>query len=254
MTRSAAASSATTSRRGSFPPESSMGETSETFPRGTSGDSIRSISSPESGDSRSDSGALASPMGSASGPGATPARATATPGACGSDATRMSRFTSCGWLRRFARRAFSGRTRHLRAPGLLGPGCASELAWSLSDTLSCPSDCGRVALALTTREKGCSCSRGSRRPIASDWKGSTGKGSRRNSFAEAEAIRAGAAGETIYPHPESVERAMDFPAGWSEPGPSGMPSIPGWPNGSGGGSSNPSESTLERGQPPGERR
>lgn len=54
-------------------------------------------------------------------------------------------------------------------------------------------------------------------PTASDWKGSTGKGSRRNTFSEQVAINEGPNnGTTCYPHPEFVEAVMMFPITWSE--------------------------------------
>jgi hypothetical protein len=71
-------------------------------------------------------------------------------------------------------------------------------------------------LALTTSGTACSCSRSYPTPIASDHKGSTGKGCRRNSLAERLAMTYGTPGRTVYPHPEFVEHAMGFPVGWSE--------------------------------------
>lgn len=52
-------------------------------------------------------------------------------------------------------------------------------------------------------------------PTASDWKGSTGKGSRRGTLAEAAAVASQANGETVYPHPEFVEAVMRFPISWT---------------------------------------
>jgi hypothetical protein len=52
-------------------------------------------------------------------------------------------------------------------------------------------------------------------PVASDWKGSTGTGSRCNTLAEQLAEMAQSEGETIYPHPEFVEAVMRFPTSWT---------------------------------------
>jgi hypothetical protein len=54
-------------------------------------------------------------------------------------------------------------------------------------------------------------------PVASDYKGSTGKGSRRNTLSEQLAMNCGPNdGTTVYPHPEFVEAVMKFPITWSE--------------------------------------
>lgn len=69
-------------------------------------------------------------------------------------------------------------------------------------------------------------------PAASDWKGSTGKGSRRQTLAEQVAIHEGPNdGTTVYPHPEFVEAVMRFPITWSELPDSATPSTPTVPNG-----------------------
>lgn len=71
-------------------------------------------------------------------------------------------------------------------------------------------------------------------PAASDWKGSTGKGSRRQTLAEQVAMNEGPNdGTTVYPHPEFVEAVMKFPITWSELPPSEMRSIQTAPSGSG---------------------
>lgn len=57
-------------------------------------------------------------------------------------------------------------------------------------------------------------------PVASDFRGSTGKGSRKGTLAERAAVEAGIAGRTVYPHPEFVEAVMRFPASWTELEPS----------------------------------
>lgn len=53
-------------------------------------------------------------------------------------------------------------------------------------------------------------------PVASDYKGSTGMGSRKGTLAERAAMEAGEPSETVYPHPEFVEAVMRFPISWSE--------------------------------------
>lgn len=60
-------------------------------------------------------------------------------------------------------------------------------------------------------------------PVASDYKGSTGKGSRRGTLAESVALEAGVSGETVYPHPAFVEDLMGFPIGWTDLDASEMP-------------------------------
>lgn len=193
-----------------------MGETSERFALRTSRESLRPISSPGSEDSRSGSDGAGSDPDSRSGRRAIHARETQTRDRSISDDTRMSRFTSSVWLGRIARALFSERIRHLSGPTLFGDGIASDLASNLSDTLSSPFDSDRVALAGTTRANGCSCSPSGARPTASDWKGSTGHGSRRGTFAERVAMSLGVRGKTVYPHPEDIETAMGFPISWTE--------------------------------------
>jgi len=71
-------------------------------------------------------------------------------------------------------------------------------------------------------------------PIASDWKGSTGKGCRKGTLAERAAVTVGPNdGGTVYPHPEYVEAVMRFPTSWTALPPSGTPSTPSAPSGSG---------------------
>lgn len=56
-------------------------------------------------------------------------------------------------------------------------------------------------------------------PVASDWRGSTGPGSRRNTLAEQMAEAVGPNdGTTVYPHPEFVEAVMKFPISWTDCG------------------------------------
>lgn len=69
-------------------------------------------------------------------------------------------------------------------------------------------------------------------PTATDWKGSTGKGSRRGTLAERAAVDNDVSGETVYPHPRFVEALMGFPIGWSELAPSETPLMSGSPSGS----------------------
>jgi hypothetical protein len=153
----------------------------------------------------------------------THARATVMPGPSIDESTRILRFTSSGLLKRFALALFSARIRPLSALTPLGLGGGFDLASNRLVTLSCPSDSGPVALALTTEGIGCSCSARFPTPTASDWKGSTGSGSRRGTLAEWLATRSHPDGTTLYPHPEFYEQAMGFPIGWTEPEGSAMP-------------------------------
>lgn len=69
-------------------------------------------------------------------------------------------------------------------------------------------------------------------PTARDWKGWTGKGSRRGTMAEAAAVASQANGKTVYPHPEFVEAVMRFPISWTELDVSATPLTPSRPSGS----------------------
>jgi hypothetical protein len=60
-------------------------------------------------------------------------------------------------------------------------------------------------------------------PTATDWKGSTGKGSPAGTLAERCAVECGTPGETVYPHPEFVEELMGFPTGFTDCGHSATP-------------------------------
>lgn len=173
----------------------------------------------------------------------TPARATVTPEASSRERERISRFTSSASLQRFALGLFCGRIPASPGPELPGLGSGSERAWSRLVTLSCPSDCGPVASACTTGESGCSCSPSYPTPVASDHKGSTGKGSRRGTLAERLAVACCDPSDatTRYPHPEFAEALMGFPIGHSGSSASETPSRPSWASTSGDSSSSPSE-------------
>lgn len=167
----------------------------------------------------------------------THARRTATPGFTPTPETRLSVMSSSGLLRSFGLALFSERIRRECEKTHRGRGGDFEPSWSDVATLCCPSDSGPVALGLTTDGTGCSCLRnGSPKvftPTASDWKGSTGRGSRRNTLAEQCAIAAGPNdGGTVYPHPEFVEAVMRFPASWTGCVASETPLIPSSPSGS----------------------
>lgn len=135
-----------------------------------------------------------------------------------SEQERISRLSSCGSLARFALDLFSEKIRPSRGPTLPGLGIDLELDWSRLVTLSCPSDSGPVALALTTGEIGCSCSPNYPTPVASDHKGSTGVGSRRGTLSERLAVECKSHSDrsTVYPRPEFVEDLMGFPIGWTD--------------------------------------
>lgn len=165
--------------------------------------------------------------------GAIPAKGTATPEASINDSTRISAVTSSGLLMHFARELWSEKIRPESVQTLFGPGGECDPALSRLATLSCPSDSGPVALGLTISGKGCSCLPSVPTPTASDWKGSTGKGSRRGTLAERVAMECQANGKTVSPHPDFVEALMGFPTGWTDCGASGIASIQKSRNGSG---------------------
>lgn len=194
-----------------------------------------------------------------------------------SENTPTSEVSSSALLMFFALQLWSARTLTPVEPTLFGPGGECELDFEALDTLCCPSDSGRVALALTTGETGCTClprvptptaslfsagdaekllarrerekARGRNgngfgltlgqwialqvfTPVARDWKGSTGKGSRRNTLAEQLAVAVQTDKRTVYPHPEFVEAVMRFPISWTDLGDSETASTRSVPSGS----------------------
>ena len=129
---------------------------------------------------------------------------------------RGQRFISSELLKHFALALFSERI-HLEPRQMrLGDGPDFDPVLSRLATWCCPSDSEPVALALTINGTGCSCLPNHPTPTASDWKGSTGLGSRRGTLAERIAMEESSGGSTVYPHPELVEHLMGFPIGWSE--------------------------------------
>lgn len=118
-------------------------------------------------------------------------------------------------LKRFARVLFSAKIRQLSSEMPLGLGIDSDANFIDLDTMFCHSDSDPVALAMTIDGKGCSCSRKHPTPIASDHKGSTGKGCRYGSLAEHVAMQCGQH-KTCYPNPEYAEQMMGFPIGWTD--------------------------------------
>jgi hypothetical protein len=118
-------------------------------------------------------------------------------------------------LRNFARALFSERIHRLSNQMPLGLGFDSEVNSGDLDTMFCHSESVPVALAMTIDGKDCSCLRSHPTPIASDHKGSTGKGCRYGSLAEHVAMQCGQH-KTCYPNPEYVEQVMGFPIGWSD--------------------------------------
>lgn len=161
-----------------------------------------------------------------------PARATVTPEASGSDNCQTWDVNSSALLMRFALALSSEKTRQSPGPTLFGHGIECEIHSDRLATRFSPFDCEPVALALTTRETGCSCSPRYPTPTATDWKGSTGKGSRKGTLAERLATLCEADGKTVYPHPEFVEALMGFPVGWTDLEDSETLSLPMSPNGS----------------------
>jgi hypothetical protein len=145
---------------------------------------------------------------------------------------RIAAVSSSALLRNVARALSCVRTQVRFDQMPLGLGGDSEHDSRVLVTPWCPSDSAPVALGLTIDGIGCSCSPRYPTPTASDWKGSTGKGSRRGTLAERLAMECGASGKTTSPHPEFVEALMGFPIGWSDCVDSVTPSLPSWPSGS----------------------
>lgn len=159
---------------------------------------------------------LRSPGKSMSSAAETHARETAEPEQSGMLHKRIRALNSSALLTHFARELWSEKIRIQAVPTLFGLGGACGMSLSESATLCCPSDCDPVALGHPTGETACSCSGSYPTPTASDWRGSTGKGSRRGTFAETVAVACEANGQTVYPHPESVEAVMRFPPSWTD--------------------------------------
>lgn len=86
----------------------------------------------------------------------TPVKGIVTHGDTGMARRRLA-MSSSESLMSVARALFSGKTRLRSEKTLLGLGGDSEETSRSLVTLSCPSDSGRVALALTIGEKDCSC-------------------------------------------------------------------------------------------------
>jgi hypothetical protein len=141
-----------------------------------------------------------------------------------SHAQRVSAVTSSAWLMRFARALFSERIRVTSDGMLPGLGGGCEMGWNRLVTLSCPLGCERVALALSTNGRGCSCSPSLPTPIASDWRG----GKRRRKKGSQVNLRDVYTQTTgwLYLPVEAMEAAMGFPITWTECEPSETPSSP----------------------------
>src|SRR3970040_2375066 len=122
--------------------------------------------------------------------------------------------SSSGLLMRSALSLFSERIRESFARPHLGRGTGSNNPLKILATLFCPLDSERVALALTTGEKGCSCSPSYRTPTARDWKGMSAKSWSKRRLSRAIATLADQVGGA--PHPEFLEELMGFPTGWTE--------------------------------------
>ena len=153
------------------------------------------------------------------------------PEASGSENGMTSEASSSGLFGHFARALWSERIRRGLDRTLFGPGSECEPLSATLDTVCSPFDSERVALGLTINGTACSCSPNYCTPVASDHKGSTGKGSRRGTLVEQLAM-SDRGGLTCYPHPEFVEALMGFPVGWSALLDSETPSMCELPNGS----------------------
>jgi hypothetical protein len=149
--------------------------------------------------------------------GETHARRIARPEDPEEQGTRVRQFTSSALLTYFARRLFSVRIQRDHGQMLLGLGGDFDASSSVLATLSCPSDSGPVALALTTDAIGCSCSPSWPTPCARDWKGKTPRSSSTVTIPDK------LGGD---PHPEFYEELMGFPIGWTALEHSEMPSSP----------------------------
>lgn len=170
---------------------------------------------------------------------ATPANRAATPAASINAITRIAAVRRSALLLSFARELWSERIQAESGPMLPGLGGECGRNSNRLATLCCPSDLEPVALALSTNGRGCSCLPNVPTPTASDWKGSTGKGSRRGTLAERVAIEASGNGETYLPQPDFVEALMGFPEQWTALEDLATPSVRPLPNGSDAASSNP---------------
>lgn len=129
---------------------------------------------------------------------------------------RLSAMSSSALLMKFARALFFAKIQRRSGQMLLGLGGDSGGGLNRLVTLCCPSDSGRVALALTTGERDCSCSPNYRTPTARDWKGMSAKSWRERSKGDPTPTLPDQLGGT--PHPEFVEELIGFPAGWTDLG------------------------------------
>lgn len=128
--------------------------------------------------------------------------------------TRVSAVSSSALLMRCAQELWSAKIRRMSEGTLPGLGGDSELALNRLVTLACPSDCERVALALSTSGSECSCSPKWRTPTATDWKG----GKRRTKHGTQKNLRDQWTQTfgSLYMPAEALEVAQGFPAGWTE--------------------------------------
>lgn len=146
----------------------------------------------------------------------THANQTATQTASINPSERVSRVNSCELLAQFVRDLWSEKTLQQSEKTHFGRGGGLEKGSNSLDTVLCHSGREPVVLVRATKENGCSCLRSYPTPTASDWKGSTGKGSRRGTMAEKVAINSGTPGKTVYPNPYFLEVVMGFPIKWTE--------------------------------------
>lgn len=117
-------------------------------------------------------------------------------------------------LRNFALALWSEKTPQQSEKTLLGLGSDSEVNWNDLVIQCCPSDTGRVALALTSGGTACSCSPSFRAPNARDWKGMSAKSWRERTTGDPTPTLPDQIGGV--PHPEFVEELCGFPIGWSD--------------------------------------
>lgn len=124
---------------------------------------------------------------------------------------RVSAFNSCKSLMKFARAVFSAKIRQSHVKPRHGRGGDFGSVLNNLGTLCCPSDSGRVALALTTGETGCSCTPNYPTLLRAD--ATRGPDKR---------LRKGSGGpnlRAVLGHPITpafAEEFMGFPDGWTD--------------------------------------
>jgi hypothetical protein len=136
----------------------------------------------------------------------------------------LSAVNSSGLLSTFVLALWSEKTPQQSEQMPLGLGGDSAASLKKMVMLCCPSDSGRVALALTSGETACFCSPNFRAPNARDWKGMSAKSWRERKIGDQTPTLPDQVGGV--PHPEFVEQLLGFPIGWTDLEASETPSCP----------------------------